>query len=330
MGPNEMFSAALDWAIRWRMNGLSSSGQRFSKDPALVKDVYEYFKKGITAGLGGWEGARLTSLEEGVPWPRRLFFWEGYAFGLCAQHACLGRAGNPFQHFPAPGFRFMFWTGLGFWNGASKPMPVISLNPALWTDVPEFEEEYPLILGGSSFSVIALTAAVNKSRLEDIAGVRNAADVDGIYLGAGRSLWFLYTRNYAKLAEVLDAHADHAKPMARGLGVAITLTQLGTPEQVFRDLAALPSTYWPHLLAGSLMGFTCLLMDDPRAAEPLSRFPAPLDVLIAETKSNIASYGGPGWTKRFEELGERHVALWDGLKPPAATTAQTHQPVAAK
>jgi hypothetical protein len=316
-----MLGAALDVVVRWRMNGVLSAGQRHSQDPALVQDVYDFFRKGITAGLNGAEGERLAALEAGVPWPRRLFFWEGYAFGLCCQHACLARSGIPFARYPAPGFRFMFWTGLGFWNGAAKPMPAVSLNPLLWADVPEFAEEYPLILGGSAFAVAALSAAVNKQRLEDIPGIRNAADLDGIYLGAGRALWFLYTRNHTKLAAVLDEHPDHARAMARGLGVAITLTQLGTPERILPELAALPRAHWPELLAGSLMGFTCLLMDDARAAEPLRRFPSPLDVLIAETQSNIASYGGPGWTERFADLGERHIARWNGLQPPAAAAA---------
>ena len=315
-----MFGAALDWAIRWRVNGLSSSGQRHSRDPALVQEVYDNFRKGITAGLGGTEGARLTALEESVPWRRRLFFWEGYAFGLSGRHACFGRSANPFTHYPAPGFRLMFWTGLGFWNGASKPLPTVSLDPTRWTDVPEFSDEYPLILGGSSFAVIAQTAAINKSRLEEIPGIRNAADLDGIYLGVGRALWFLYTRNPTKLAAALDAHPDHATMIARGLGVAITLTQLGTPERVFPEFAALPSVYWPELLAGSMMAFTCLLMDDVRAPEPLSRFPAPLDVLIAETQANLASFTGPGWTDRLSDIGLRHVALWNGLQPPTAVT----------
>jgi hypothetical protein len=223
----------------------------------------------------------------------------------------------------------MFWTGLGFWNGASRPMPTVSLDPALWADIPEFEEEYPLILGGSSFAVIAQTASVDKGRLEAIAGIRNAADLDGIYLGVGRALWFLYTRNPAKLAAVLDAHPDHAQAIARGLGVAITLTQLGEPERVFGELAALPSAYWQELLTGSLMAFTCLLMDDSRAAEPVSRFPSPLDVLIAETQSNLAAFAGPGWTTRFAEAGVAHAARWNGLQPPAAVAAMP-EPAAAK
>src|SRR5262245_40209019 len=131
-----MLSAGLDWAIRWRMNGLSRSGQRDSNDPALVEDVYQNFRTGITAGLSGRDGSRLAALEASVPWPRRLFFWEGYAFGACCQHACFMRPGNPFKQYRAPGFRFMFWTGLGFWNGASSPMPPVSLDPARWTDVP--------------------------------------------------------------------------------------------------------------------------------------------------------------------------------------------------
>jgi hypothetical protein len=120
---------------------------------------------------------------------------------------------------------------------------------------------------------------------------------------------------------VLDAHPDHAQAIARGLGVAITLTQLGTPERVFLELATLPSAYWQELLIGSLMAFTCLLMDDARTAEPLRRFPSPLDVLIAETQSNLASLVGPGWTKRFAEAGAAHAARWNGLQPPAVVRA---------
>ena len=316
-----MFDAAFDWAIRWRMNGLSQSGQRHSRDRALVEDVYHHFMAGIRAAMTRADGARLAAIEAAVPWHRRLFFWEGYAFGASAWHACMRRSGNPLTHFPAPGFRFMFWTGLGFWNRAGQPFPRMSLDPARWSDIPQFEEEYPLILGGSAFATAALTAAVSKSRLEDIPGIRNAADLDGVYLGAGRALWFLYTRNAEKLAAVLDAHPDHGQTMARGLGIAITLTQLDRPERVLPEISALPSAYWTELLGGVCMAFTCLLMDDARAAEPLGRFPSPLDVLIDNSHSNLPQYEGPGWTRRFEDAVRSHVALWNGLQPPAAASA---------
>lgn len=313
-----MFGAALDFAIQWRVAGLSSSGQRDSNDTTgLVMDVYRYFRDGIRAGLGMWDEKRLSAFEAGVPWARRLFFWEGYAFGLCALHACLGRRGNPLAHSRAPGFRFMFWTGMGFWNGAASPFPRVSLDPKMWAEVPEFEDEYPLILGGSSFAIIAQDAAIDRGRLEAIPGIRNAADVDGVYFGVGRALWFLYTRNPAKLTAALEAHPDHAMAIARGLGVAITLTQLAMPERVFEEIATLPRVYWPELITGSMMAVTCLLLDDPRAAEPLSRFPAPLDGLIAEAHANLPSFTGRGWTERFSEACVSHAALWDGLRPPA-------------
>src|SRR5580704_3432119 len=212
-----MLSAAFDWAIRRRISGLSRSGQRDSRDPGLVEEVYRYFRTGTTAGLRDLQGPRLATLAASVPWARRLFFWEGNAFGLCCRHACLRRPGHPLAHFQAPGFRFMFWTGLGFWNGASRPLPAVSLDPALWADIPEFAEEYPLILGGASFAATALAAAIDKRRLDTIPGIRNASDVAGIYIGVGRGLWFLYTRNPLKLGAALDAHADHAAAIARGL-----------------------------------------------------------------------------------------------------------------
>jgi len=152
-------------------------------------------------------------------------------------------------------------------------------------------------------------------------------DVDGVYLGVGRALWFLYTRNPAKLTAALDADPDHAMAIARGLGVAITLTQLGTPERVFEEIATLPRIYWPELIAGSMMGFACLLVDDPRAAEPLSRFPAPLDGLIAETRLNLSSFAGPGWTEHLLEVCARHAAQWDGLRPPARARKSSTEPV---
>lgn len=325
-----MFDAALDWGIRWRMHGLSSAGQRHSQDRVLVEDVYRYFMAGIRAAVFGSEGARLTALEAAVPWTRRIFFWEGYAFGSSGRHALLGRPGNPLTRFPAPGFRFMFWTGLGFWNQAGKPFPRMSLDPARWTDIAQFEEEYPLILGGSAFAVSALTASVARSRLEEIPGIRNKTDLDGVYLGAGRSLWFLYTRNPKKLAEALDANPEHGQTMARGLGIAITLTQLDMPERILPEIAALPSVYWNELLGGVCMAFTCLLMDDTRTAEPLAKFPAPLDVLIANTHSNLPAYEGPGWTTRFENAVRSHVAMWDGLEPPAAASVAKPEPAVAK
>jgi hypothetical protein len=115
--------------------------------------------------------------------------------------------------------------------------------------------------------------------------------------------------------------------MARGLGIAITLTQLDQPERILPQIAALPSAYWTELLGGVCMAFTCLLMDDARAAEPLARFPAPLDGLIANTHANLPAYDGPGWTTRFEDAVRSHVATWNGLQPPA-TTAKPEPAVA--
>ena len=86
---------------------------------------------------------------------------------------------------------------------------------------------------------------------------------------------------------------------------------------MFEEFATLPKAYWPYLIAGSYMAFTCLLMDDVRAAEPLSCFPAPLDTLIAAVKANLGSFTGAGWTQHLQEEGLRHTSLWNGLQPPA-------------
>jgi hypothetical protein len=204
----------------------------------------------------------------------------------------------------------MFWTGLGFWNGVANPMLRVSLNAAHWKDVSEFEEEYPLILEGTAFAVIAQTASLDKSRLEAIPGIRNDADLDWTYLGVGRTLWFLYTRNHAKLAEIMDALPDRAWAMARGLGIAVTLTQLDKPERVINDLTALPSEYRQDLLIGSVLAFICLMLDDARGLERLNHFPAPLKMLIAAINSNRHLFVGPGWIKRAEVVASQQAALW--------------------
>jgi hypothetical protein len=211
----------------------------------------------------------------------------------------------------------MFWTGLGFWNGISWPFPAVSLAPGRWADVPEFDEEYSLVLGGAGFSMTARIGALNKERLESLPGVRNLADLDGVYRGAGRALWFLYMHNPSKLSAVLAAHPNHAKTLAEGVGIAITYTQLEVPEQIFPDFESLPKQYWPSLLNGSRAALAGLIMEDARVPHNLNGFPRPLKVLLEEARGGLVSLTlGPGWSRRFVETCERYTSRWVGLQAP--------------
>lgn len=316
-----MLSAALELAIDRRLRKLDCSGHGGRDDTEVVSDILRFWKMGARAGLKGWKSPRLDESETQVPWSRRLFFWEGYAFGVCGRHACLPRRGNPLADYHAPGYRFMFWTGLGFWNGVAWPFPTVSLAPERWEDVPEFQEEYSLVLGGAAFSQTASAGAIAPRRLERLAGVRGPSDLDGLYRGVGRALWFLYMHNEAKLAAVLDAHAGRAEALAQGLGIAITYTQLGTPERIFPDFASLPEKLWPALLSGARVALAGLVMEDSRVVEELCKLPPPLDALLAEARAALVTLAsGPGWERRFVETCKQCTSLWSGLDAPAVAS----------
>jgi hypothetical protein len=319
------FGAALAWAIDLRLRGIDLSGQKGDGDAENVAEILKYFKLGAGTGLRADDAGTARALEAEVPWTRRLFYWEGHGLGVCGRHACLFAGGNPLPRFCAPGYRLMFWTGLGFWNGVASPFPAVSVAPERWADVPEFEGEYSLLLGGSGFSTTTAAGRVDPEALSRLPGIRDDHDLRGVYRGVGRALWFLFMHNPERLHEILAQHPQHARPIREGLGIAITYTQLATPDRVFRDFAALPSEHWTDLVSGARVAMAGLLMEDPRTLPEVERLPEPFPRLLAEARQSLSTVApGPGWDRRLERESDVHNALWDGLVPrePALQVAR--------
>ena len=77
--------------------------------------------------------------------------------GLSARQALSLRRDPSLLDYRAPGFRFMFYTGVGFYDGVAriKRFPRLPLTDAAWAGIPDFRMGRPLIAGGASFALVA-------------------------------------------------------------------------------------------------------------------------------------------------------------------------------
>ena len=140
-----------------RMRAIEFPDQGGPDAGANTTEILETFLDGADAGARLESAAQLTKREEGVPWFRRPFFWEGYGLGLCVRHAATFSRKNPLRAHVGEGYRYMFYTGMGFYNGvaASEGMPQIPAEGPLWADDPGHRFGRLLIAGGDSFARIA-------------------------------------------------------------------------------------------------------------------------------------------------------------------------------
>jgi hypothetical protein len=236
------------------------------------------FLAGARTAFRGLEPAPTRAAEASIAPVQRPFFWEGHALGASARHAFAFAAGNPGDRYQAPGFRFMFYTGIGFWNGlaADYGVPAVSLDPARWTDVDDFLGCRPLIAGGESFAVTTVLGRIDPERIARLDRPEVPWWRHGLYQGVGRAAWFLYMQHPGRLARCLSEAGDDATALAEGLGLAITYTQLSRPAAIVPAIEALPEAHRAAARAGSRLCLAAAAADDARLGDALAALPAPL------------------------------------------------------
>lgn len=272
-----MIGRALDLFVPWRMRRVRFTGQA-ADGPALTSRIVDAFLAGARPGfVGAPDLAR--GAEHAIPWHARPFYWEGHAFGCAARHAARLASGNPRPAFAAPGYGFMFYTGVGFWNGVAPRFlaPRVSLDPVRWADVPGFGAHRALLAGGASFGALTLGGAMDGAVLRGLSTGERWWD-HGLRQGAGRAAWFLHMRDPQRLAHVLD-FADPADVggVAEGIGLAIAFTQLSEPDRILGVVDALPARHQRLVRGGVRAALGVAAVDDPRMVQDLAALPAPLD-----------------------------------------------------
>jgi len=302
----------LSGVVPWRMRRLEFSEQLDEAARENSRTIIEIFLIAARAGLREESAEALMALEAAQPWFRRQFFWEGHAFGVAALHACAHSRGAPEPRYHAPGFRFMFFTGVGFWNGVAgrSRLPQVSLAEERWGDVADKVGCRPLLAGGVSFGAVSELGRLDRALLESLGAQGDRWWRRGVYQGAGRAAWFLYMRNMARLNQMfadIEGWGEDAVSVAEGLGLAITYTQLGEPERILPCLEALPEALQAPLRRGARLCLAAAVSDDPRIEPHIAAMPDPLVGWFEEGRAALAEAG------RGAEMPERLVTALSRL-----------------
>lgn len=276
--------------VAWKMRSLPRGGQGHAQAGEITDEVLNAFLDAARVTL---EGADVVGADAAVPWNRKAFYWEGHAFAL-AMRQSFG-ASSSSDRIAAPGHRFMYYTGLGVWQGVARflRLPRISLDPQRWLDVDDFLGCRPLLAGGQSFSEVCIRGRVELSDLAPLAAEGDPGWQIGTYQGAGRAMWFLYMRSPERLVRALEGLGEHAEYAAEGLGLAITYTQLADPSWILKMLDALPATIRPALMRGVRLALAANLEDDPRLEPQLQALPDPLPLWLNQGAEALR-YAGRG------------------------------------
>lgn len=301
-----MIGWILERFVPWKMRALEYAEQGEEASKAVTHEVIEAFLSAACAAFRSEPREVLDAMEAELPWYRRPFFWEGHAFGACGLRAASFSSATGDAGYHAPGYRFMFYTGLGVWNGlaASRMMPRISLDPARWTEVPDFLGGRVLIAGGAAFADVLVRQSLTPASLARLARGGDHDWVRGTYQGAGRAAWFLYMRAPDRITALLERFGEHAPWVAEGLGIAITYTQLAEPDRILEQIDALPAAFAPSLRAGARLCLGAAVDDDARLAPMITALPAPLADWHQQGAAVLASAG------RGAEMARRVI---DGL-----------------
>lgn len=279
-----MIGTVLSWSFGPLLHRISFPMQAGPDAAENTRSIFHAFEVGSRAGMKRASRGQMEQLEQEVEWALRPFFWEGHALGVCAEHACSRRGGTPDDTYRTEGFRFMFFTGLGFWNGVVQgtPLPRMSLDPDRWNGVGDFLPCYPLITGGMAFAQTCRWGRVDPQRLLKMPDLRGPVGERGALQGAGRALWFLHMGDMDAALAVVDQHPEWSAPLAEGLGVAITYTGMRNPQSILLNLERTPERLRREVLMGIRLCLGAFVEDDPREGDRIAGLPQPLGVLYQQ------------------------------------------------
>jgi hypothetical protein len=229
-----------------------------------INGVLDAFEAGYTAALAG-KREIVERTVASFPWFRHEFVYEGAATALAGKH-CLSLArGNPHRQRIGDGYRRMYFTGYGFWNGLARVyrMPALSLDARKWSDVPDFPELGPLIPGGMGFAIVGAMARFDRHVLALLNVPRYPGwDLAALH-GCGRAIWFLAMHNASKIEEIVNAHPELRDHLLAGVGIAIGFTQIYAPENIMRAVDSFSLAHRDMLMRGAAVALANMPLDNP-------------------------------------------------------------------
>jgi hypothetical protein len=233
----------------------------------LFRRVFDTVRDGALQGFAGGGEAKLLATAAALPWHLRPFLHEGHAIGHAGRHAVALRRRNPeapMQDDANQNIRFLSY---GYWIAIAEryPLPSWGLDGGRWRDEPGHRRYRSLMINGIGFGRALLAGDFDRRMARSLERAFRGPELWMALHGVGRVLWFLNLGNPPTLRSLLEIHRAHAEPLAVGLGVAITYTQVTRPEAIRRTLAALPEELQPWLRSGAGIALRFHAINDPEA-----------------------------------------------------------------
>ena len=220
-------------------------------DVERVNSVLESFSGGFNAMIAGPRFSDWEGYAEGRPVLYRPFAHEGAAMGYPLRRG-LGYRPAAFENELVrrrPGYRYLYYVGLGFWSGMRGHGPqrlarvVARLDPMLG----------PLCYDGYGFKhgfFDYLKDPDDRRRLDALEGYgRNVA-----YQGLGRSFYFLFCNRPEQLIEHLERLGEHAVDGAAGVGLASVFVNPDRLEVALELAERMEAPWRPHVHLGMCFG----------------------------------------------------------------------------
>jgi len=315
-----MIGWALKSALRYFMRQVSFPHVRGEEAASTIRGVLEAFEAGYIAAL---EGNRETveRTVAGFPWFRHEFVHEGVATALAGKH-CLSMArGNPDRRRMGDGYRRMYYTGYGFWNGLGRiyPLPALPLDASSWSDVSDFAELGPLLPGGMGFAVVGAMARFDRGVLAKLDVPPHPGWEEAVLHGCGRAIWFLAMNNAPKITEIVDAHPDLRDHLLAGVGIAIGFTQIYRPENIMRAVDSFDPPHRDMVMRGAAVALANMPLDNPAVlprVEEAARGrlqPVYLRILDAMKLATPGDRWYPDFVERVRQVPTGEAATAPGL-----------------
>jgi hypothetical protein len=247
---------------------------------ARVAAIIEGFFTGYNGGVAGLAPAVIRARVEALPPLIHPFAFEGSGMGHAARALLRPGLISParFEEFIAavqPGYRFMFYIGLGVWSGFRGPSYALRAAGAIG------EPKYGgLIYDGFGFKTGFFHRVRDPQAHAVFARLPAKAALPHAYQGYGRSLWFVFRDDPAGLREALEALAPPARAAAlTGVGLAVTFTNVDRLESALEVLDRFPPAERSVLDRGlrlalfvrDMPGDNFLRQSMERCAEPQAR-----------------------------------------------------------
>lgn len=214
-----------------------------------VAAIIEAFFTGYNAAVSGRCPPEIRERIETLPPILHPFAFEGSGIGRAARSLLVPGLGiSRFERFITdmqPGYRFMFYIGLGVWSGFRGAGYARRAATAIT------EPKYGgLVYDGFGFKTGFFHRARNANAHEAFARLPESA-LPHAYQGYGRSLWFVFRDDPAGLRDALDLlPPPHRTAALVGVGLAVTFTAIDRLEDALAVLDRFPSEEHPALERG--------------------------------------------------------------------------------